>query len=182
MTNLNLVKALDSRLWGHDEQNAYAILDGAGVPTLRDKFFDAPEVQYACLFAGDLEPDMAEVAPYLVQLEPDSDFADWVMSGWGEYWGIYVVVPAELDLATVRRHLRKLNMVYGPDNQPLFFRWYDPRVMRTVLPTCDAGQLQEMFGPVLRFVVEGETPEQGVSFSLAEGELVQERFSVALNN
>jgi hypothetical protein len=178
MTKLSLVKALDSRLWGHDEQNAYTILDGAGIPTLRDKFFDAPEVKHACLFAGDLEPDMAEVAPYLVQLEPDSDFADWVMSGWGEHWGIYAVVPAEMDLAAVRRHLRKLNMVYGPDNQPLFFRWYDPRVMRMVLPTCDAGQLQEMFGPVLRFVLEGETPDQGIAFSLANGELVQERFSL----
>ena len=182
MTNSNLVKALDSRLWGNDERAAYAILDGASVPTLLDKLYDDAAPEFACLFAGELEPDMAEVAPYIARLEPDSDFADWVMSGWGEHWGIYVVVPAELDLATVRRHLRKLNMVYGPDNQPLYFRWYDPRVMRMVLPTCDAGQLQEMFGPVLRFVVEGETPEQGVSFSLAEGELVQERFSVALNN
>lgn len=50
--------------------------------------------------------------------------------------------------------------------------------MRMVLPTCDAGQLKEMFGPVQRFIVEGETPEQGIAFSLANGELVQERFSV----
>ena len=165
-------------LWPNEECSAYALLDGASCQGLLDKLYDDAAPEFDCLFAGELEPDMAEVAPYIARLEPDSDFAEWVMSGWGEHWGIYAVVPAQLDLAAVRRHLRKLNMVYGPDNQPLYFRWYDPRVMRMVLPTCDAGQLQEMFGPVLRFVVEGETPEQGVSFSLAEGELVQERFSV----
>ena len=165
-------------LWQNEGCSAFAVMDGAACISLLDKLYDDGAPEFDCLFAGELEPDMAEVAPYIARLEPDSDFSEWVMSGWGEHWGIYAVVPAQLDLAAVRRHLRKLNMVYGPDNQPLYFRWYDPRVMRMVLPTCDAGQLQEMFGPVLRFVVEGETPEQGVSFSLAEGELVQERFSI----
>ena len=163
----------DSGIW------VAAILDGASVSNLVQKLQEEDALKSVCLFSGELEQDMAEVAPYIAKLEPDSDFSEWVMSGWGEHWGIYAVVPAELNLAAVRRHLRKLNMVYGPDNQPLYFRWYDPRVMRMVLPTFDAGQLQEMFGPVLRFVVEGETPEQGIAFSLADGELVQERFSVA---
>ena len=117
-------------LWPNEECSAYALLDGASCSVLLDKLYDDAAPEFACLFAGDLEPDMAEVAPYIARLEPDSDFASWVMSGWGEHWGIYAVVPAELDLATVRRHLRKLNMVYGPDNQPLF--------LSLVRPACDA--------------------------------------------
>lgn len=160
------------------EHLAVAILDGASVNDLAQKLFEEDELKYECLFSGDLEPDIAEVAPYLVQFEADSDFAEWVSSGWGEHWGVFAVLPAELDLAEARRHFRKHNMVYGPDNQPLYFRWYDPRVMRVFLPTFDVEQLQEFFGPVLRFIAEGETPDHGFAFSLADGKLVQERFSV----
>jgi hypothetical protein len=177
MANLDIVNSLEPRLWGQEEHSVYVVMDGASIPTLLRKLYDDNPPEFDCLFAGELEPDIAEVAPYIAKLEPDSDFTDWMMSGWGEHWGIYVVVPDELDLATVRRHLRKLNMVYGPDNQPLYFRWYDPRVLRIVLPTCDTEQLQEIFGSVLRFITEGETPEQGIVFSLVNGELVQERFS-----
>jgi hypothetical protein len=173
-----------NRMLGHiyssDEGATFALLDGASIPTLLDKLYDGAAPEFACLFAGELEPDMAEVAPYIARLEQESKFADWVMSGWGDHWGIFALVPADIDLATVRRHLRKLNMVYGPNNQPLYFRWYDPRVMRIVLPTCDSAQLKEMFGPVLRFITEGETPDHGFVFSLANGELVQERFSVKM--
>lgn len=168
---------LADHIW-QDEVSAFAILDGAGIPDLLDRLYDENDPEFDCLYAGELGPDMAEVVPYIARLEQDSDFAGWVFSGWGEHWGIFTVVPAELDLATVRRHLRKLNMVYGPDNQSLYFRWYDPRVLRIVLPTCDAVQLKKMFGPVLRFITEGETPDHGLAFSLADGELVQERFNI----
>ena len=171
------LESLTRHVW-LDEGAAFAMLDEAGIPTLLDKLLDTPDLKYDCLFTGDLEPDMAEVAPYIVRVEPDGKFTEWVLSGWGEHWGVFAVVPAEMDLATLRRHLRKLNMVYGPDNQPLYFRWYDPRVLRMVLPTCDAAQLQEIFGPVLRFITEGETPDHGLAFSLADGKLVQERFSI----
>lgn len=163
----------DGGLW------AVAILDGASVNGLVQKMFEE-QVEYECLFAGELEPDMAEVSPYIARIEPDSEFADWVLSGWGGHWGIIAVVPAGIDIAALRRHMRRLNMVYGTDNQPLYFRWYDPRVLRMVLPACDSVQLQEMFGPALRFITEGETPGHGYSFSLVNGELVQERFSVEL--
>jgi hypothetical protein len=44
--------------------------------------------------------------------------------------------------------------VQTPDGPKRFFRYYDPRVLRNFLPTCDAAQLREMFGPVDRFDLE----------------------------
>jgi hypothetical protein len=39
------------------------------------------------------------------------------------------------------------------------FRFYDPRVLRAYLPTCDAGELATVCGPAAMFVVEGERGE-----------------------
>lgn len=165
-------------LWPDEESIAYVVLDGANTPDLLDKLYDEAGPEFECLYAGDLEPDIAEVAPYLARLEPESEFSKWVLSGWGESWGIHVVVPSEMELPEVRRHLRKLNMVYGPGGKPLLFRWYDPRVLRIMLPTCNRDQLEEIFGPVKKFVLEGETKDRGVAFSFANGKLVQEQINL----
>ena len=63
-------------------------------------------------------------------------------------------------------------MVYGPDLEPLYFRYYDPRVLRAWLPTCDPAQLAEFFGPVEFFIAEDEAPSRAFAWSLADGQLV----------
>jgi hypothetical protein len=39
--------------------------------------------------------------------------------------------------------------------RPRYFRFYDPRVLRAVLPLCSARQAVEMFGDVRCFLMEG---------------------------
>jgi hypothetical protein len=42
------------------------------------------------------------------------------------------------------------------DGRELYFRFYDPRVLRVFLPTCTLQQTAEFFGPVSSYLVEGE--------------------------
>jgi hypothetical protein len=133
-----------------------AVLDGASVPGLLERLDGEPSLESACLFRGKLEPDMAEVAPYLVRLEPESEFAQWVVgTGWGQHWGSFVTTRQ--GFYKLRDHLRALTLVYRRDGTPLYFRYYDPRVLNVFLPTCTSAQLKEMFGPVDAFVAESET-------------------------
>jgi hypothetical protein len=53
------------------------------------------------------------------------------------------------------------------------FRYYDPRVLRTYLPTCSQQDLGEFFGPVLNYVVEGEDPAELLRFQFAGGKLAR---------
>ena len=46
-------------------------------------------------------------------------------------------------------------MVGAPGGERVYFRFYDPRVLRVYLPTCSSSELKGVFGPVGRFVVEG---------------------------
>ncbi len=112
-----------------------------------------------CLYRGEIEPDLAWVAPYLVRLEPDSVFTRFVFgSGWGRNWGIFVITQAEFD--DVRRHFRRFLMVHSSDGKPLYFRYYDPRVMREFFPVADADQIQTMFGPLKAWLGEGATENE----------------------
>jgi hypothetical protein len=137
-----------------ERETVFAVLDGA-----RDERI-APAVQkagleHACLYRGELAQTLSDVAPYLVALEPRHEFTRWLLThGWGQSWGIFAVSQAPL--ADLRRHFRKFLMVYDETGKPLYFRFYDPRVLRIFLPTCDADQLQSLFGPILRYVTEDE--------------------------
>ncbi len=146
---------LARQLFADPASKAYAVLDGASNPALLGHLYgDQPE--FACLYRGELKPDIAECAPYLVRLGQDTPFAQWIMGNClGKHWGIFALSRA--DLRELRQHFRKFNMVYDPDsNRPLLFRYYDPRVLRVFLPTCDAKQMAEFFGPVDAFFAEAE--------------------------
>ncbi len=135
-----------------DDVRTFAVVDGAGTPKLLERLAaNGPE--HVCLYRGELEPDLAEAAPWLVALERDDPFVDWLVGErWGTNWGL--VVQADAELPDLRRHFRRLMMVRLPDGQAVYFRWYDPRVLRTYLPTCDRRERDQMFGPVDAFVME----------------------------
>jgi hypothetical protein len=133
-----------------------AVLDGASVPGLLERFDSDRSLEVECLFHGKLEPDMAEVAPYLVKLSLESEFTEWVVGrGWGNHWGTFVT--SRQGFRRLRNHLRALTLIYRRDGTPLYFRYYDPRVLRIFLPTCSAAQLKQMFGPVDAFLAESES-------------------------
>ena len=132
----------------------YSVIDGAAIPEFRMKAFEMRPPNY-CLIPGELTPDMEEVAPYVVQLIPGTPFTDWLLSDFlGKNKGIFVHCPQSIK--EMRRHFRALFKVYTENGDPLIFRFYDPRVFRRFLPTCNTGELKTFFGNVDTFFVEGE--------------------------
>ena len=61
----------------------------------------------------------------------------------------------------------------GPKNQRLIFRWYDPRVLRAYLPTCNTEELRTVFGNVNAFVVEGADPGTALQFAFDGQSLIE---------
>jgi uncharacterized protein DUF4123 len=167
-----LTDALIQSLWaGAPRQGSvYAVLDCARDPRIYPRF--SPRTAHHCLYEGQLAPALAEAAPYLVPLEPRSPFTERLLDdGWGRSWGIYLASTAPL--ADVRRHLRRFLMVKDPVGNPMYFRYYDPRVLRAYLPTCNKDELQVLFGPLSRYWCESEDADQLIEFTCAEGDLAQ---------
>ncbi len=163
-----------SKLWKEaTDQQLFVILDGAQNPGLLEVMDASPELEVECLMMGKLEPDMQEVAPYIVQLHEEAPFTQWIFdNGWGQNWGIFLVSKG--DLGDVWRHMRGHVRVFGPNRERLFFRYYDPRVLNAFLPTCDAVQLAGFFGDVGCILAEAEDGAVAHCYSMADGQLVNE--------
>lgn len=121
----------------------YAIIDAASEPdvfTMLDEF-DPPA---SCLYSEPIQPEIAELAPYLVEATPE--VRKW-LSQRDTPWGIYVYTQATM--RELRQHLRKYLMVMIPgQDKPVFWRYYDPRNVWDVLRTFDNWRLHTFLGPI----------------------------------
>ena len=150
----------------------YAIFDAARVEEMPAQLFELEDdPEYVSLFLGTPQEELVDVAPYLIRLDAESPFLAWWMDeGLGQSWGIFFTSDADFD--ELVEHFQGLLNVEDPDGNELFFRYYDPRVLRVFLPTCNAGELMEVFGPVNLFIVDNTDISQAdrlLGFSHIEG-------------
>lgn len=180
MLSESAVNRLVRRLWSPEavrrELEVFALLDAARSPEIHPLVTSCP-LDFRCLYAGELEPAFARAAPYLVNLSPKSGFTRELLGrAWGESWGVYLRSAAVLQ--TLRRHLHSLLQVTQEETgETVFFRYYDPRVLRGFLPSCAPGELRRVFGPVESFVLEdldGEDAEV-LELAFAQRKLLEKR-------
>jgi hypothetical protein len=175
MNDKVMTELLVKYLFSKPATNVYAVLDGASVEQLPQMLWEH-EPENICLYRGELEPDMAAVAPYLIKLEYDRPFTKLVCEkGWGNHWGIFAITSAEVDIRALRQHFRKFLMVYNPDGKLMYFRYYDPRVLRVYLPTCHAEELRIVFGPISNYIMEDGDLVISLRFGLKDGKLQTEK-------
>ncbi|NOZ54348.1 MAG: DUF4123 domain-containing protein [Gammaproteobacteria bacterium] len=147
--------AINEQLFSDQALQAYAVVDGASASGLVQKLNNWG-TDYACLFSGELAPELRETAPYLLKLAPYAHATEWLLNNWGGHVGILAVIPKEIDFKAVRKHFRGFLIVISPDKERLYFRYYDPRVLRLYLPTCTLEEIQKVFGPVKHYLLEGK--------------------------
>lgn len=146
----------------NDCQPLYVILDAARDTKILALLLQSNE-QYQSLYEGQQGAKLAQVAPYLVRLPKESQLLEkLVEQGWGQSWGVYLTSSAEF--SEVRRHLRHFLEVKMPDATQVYFRFYDPRVLRVYLPTCTAEESAYFFGSIRSYLVEDEKPGKLLRF------------------
>jgi hypothetical protein len=154
----------------------YLLLDGA---IMESSIAQVKELnpKHESLYREKGDAYLANVGPYLFLSNHFKEFkAFFTEKGWGNSWG--VMLKTNEPFPTIHTHFRKFLMVKTEDGEELYFRFYDPRVLRIFLPTCDASQLKEFFGPVEHFICEDEDPAFGLIFSLRNGQLETQRVPV----
>ena len=132
--------------------SAFLLLDAA---RMHGDIHQARELNpdHTCLYEGDSERFLSAVAPWLFSMQPGCAFAQWVAAnGSRQSWG--VLLRCDPDPVKLYKHLRNFLIVQGDDGKEMYFRYYDPRVLRVFLPTCEPEQLRTFFGPIEAFVAE----------------------------
>jgi hypothetical protein len=172
------------QFWSQLQQSGaalpYVMIDCAGVEGGAERLPRAAFSEFECLFTGDLADELEDVAPYLGQA-----------LSWGEEVQAVIEDLMKRQVATlvtlrpppdgaeppsfaqVHRHLRKFNVVYAPDGKPLFWRYYDPRIIVDVLKVLDDRQLEAFFGPMEQLCVAAGVESVALCSRSAERLLVQ---------
>lgn len=129
----------------------FAVIDCAQDPRLIDLVHQTS--QHDCLFAGTLDPGVAAVAPWLVEVrEGEPLMPVWRQHGTGLNWGIMVESPR--DFASLRRHLRHFITTKMPDGEVVMFRFWDPRVLPVYFASATPEERNPWFDGVNCFAVE----------------------------
>jgi len=136
----------------------FGVFDCARDPRILPLLREAVDEQ-RCLLEGPKGRAAADQAPHLVQFRDDSDLLRVLIGlGWGQRFGI--VCASAQPFEEVRRHFRRLLLVTDEETgEELYFRFYDPVVLRNYLAAATRAHRALMFGPISAYLVEGPTRE-----------------------
>jgi Domain of unknown function (DUF4123) len=134
-------------------QRLFSIVDAAADNQILDYLYSVETLSFDCLFPGDVDPDIFEVAPFLVDLSDQPDVLRKLLENWGRATSIFL--HSKHDLETLQRLLRPLTQAVLPSGEPHFFRFYDARVMRTSVLDLYPLQAAPFFQGVDAYLIEG---------------------------
>jgi hypothetical protein len=124
----------------------HAVLDGARDAELV-RVLERGGAPFSSVADGALGVDLGSAAPFLVDLTvADELLGELVERGFGANAGIFV--ESRHEFARVRQHLARFLVARLPDGGETLFRFYDPRVLRTFVPTCSEAERANLFDRV----------------------------------
>jgi pSer/pThr/pTyr-binding forkhead associated (FHA) protein len=150
-------------LFAKDFQPLFALLDASREPSVLKVILESKE-EYQSLYEGPQGAQLAHFAPYLIRVPQKSPLLETlVQQAWSKSWGVFLT--CDKPLKDLRTHFRHFLTVKLPDGQQVYFRYYDPRVLRLFLPTCLPEETTQFFGPVKHFLIEAEDPATALHFT-----------------
>jgi len=137
----------------------FTLIDGArvaGLPLLLKEFGAEP----TNLFREAPEGELTRVAPYLAPCDPDGEVPD-LFAVLPEILDATIFLVARTDLEAVRRHLRRFLVVRDAQGLRRYFRFYDPRVLKSFVAASSPRERHQLRGPMERWIVHEEGPQDG---------------------
>ncbi len=164
-TERDPLSELQKSVLGHlrRQSTLFIVLDAARDPEILPQL-KTSGVEYASLYEEKDGEELSLYGPWLARLPRDHSYIeDLVRDGWGKSWGVYLACSRSF--TDLRRHLRQFLLAKLPDGRQVCFRYYDPRVLRTYLPTCTADEVARFFGPIDRYLAESADEHELLEFT-----------------
>jgi len=141
------------------KKKIYVILNAGADPGIPERL-EWLDAEYVSLYKGTPEEKYNDMAPYLVHLSAkgknQAELEKWVSH---KFMGRdrTIFVESRADINVLLTHFQKFTLVMDESGRGLFFRFYDPRVLRVYLPTCSPEESEYIFGPdIAAFFMESE--------------------------
>ncbi len=162
--------ALLNALYSQGEE-VFAVVDASRDSRI-PAFLDAAGEPYTSLDTS------GRAAAYVVALPAEARLVHvLIKDGWGRGWGFYGTSKAGLE--TVRAHFTSFVNLQTPSGAAMTFRFWDPRVLRAMVPAMAPEEADAFFGPCERIIVEAEKPAMALEFSRSPGRPRQQTIVLA---
>jgi len=171
----------------HHGAALFAVIDQAREGMMAASLLQSSSLQHQRLFEGETDDLPATHIPVLVELaqagsagvaaETQAFLETLLRSGWGKSCSIFCTSQSPFEV--LLNHFRSFLLMSAPEQAPLYFRFYDPRVLRALLPTCEPQELRAIFGPVASYLVESERSDMMLAFSPGADRLITAQVSLA---
>ena len=137
-------------LAGSDGGRLYALVDAAGNDQVLQRLA-ATEACHQSLFQGSDKERLFSVGAFLVACDQDFALLQWLTTeAWGS--GSVVFLTSSVHWDQLFQHLQRSLTAVTHDDREVYFRYYDPRVLRDYLPLCPPAAAQRFLGPVTRML------------------------------
>ena len=151
-----------------DQGELYAIIDGARDDRVYREI-SRDEVVYQPLYRGETEKYFS-VSPILARCQADTQLFQWLTTeAWGQGHALYLTSRAPLE--RLADHFARFTVVRTEDDEKLFFRYYDPRVLQVYLPACSVPERELLFGPAVSLAAESAAGSELLLFDRQGGGL-----------
>ncbi|QNA90177.1 DUF4123 domain-containing protein [Massilia sp. Dwa41.01b] len=135
----------------HPDANLYFLLDHAALPGLHRQLTRS-SAQWASLFDCSREANALQVAPILVlagsegELQVPRSLFSWIREH-GTYSSAVVILTSPLGMTTLRDRLAARLDIRLSENMEAMLRFFDPRVLESLLTILPAAQARTFFSP-----------------------------------
>lgn len=159
---------LDAALFGAETSSSnvapsktYAILEGARYFAPRETI-ESSGLPFECLFKGDSENTLADVAPYLVELNRDASLLSKLLRGHSEDDPPWMMWPkrgasffrSAHSMDELKRHFRKYTRLFDQATGHWnYFRFYAPEVMLNVISHMEHERFDDFSKGIESFVI-----------------------------
>jgi hypothetical protein len=149
----------------------YALIDAALWGSDIDSLLLSDAV-YRSLFKGEQGEQLQTVAPYLVDLHLNEEFANKIKQNKSKTDRRVMWLHSELSIDDLRKHLRHFLRMKTESGAYIYSRFYDPYVANCVFPNLTEEQLKEFFAPIDYVITEDvRINERRVFYLSADNEL-----------
>lgn len=155
------------------------LLDAAGIDAAVNWLQRIEGIEFECLLLGQ-EADVQALAPYIAVMTDPMRATAAIEAIWGRDAVVLMHTRLDISLLAAKNHFRKLNIAYLPGGKAVFFRYYDPRVLRMVLPRLESNQLDVVFGAFETFIIPGDGHRLPRLFSRQAGKLTTSTVNIRM--
>ena len=148
----------------HSDKRLYAIIDCAQHETIYTRLKQHADV-YLSQYSNDVPDSLKAAGPVLYQLRKDNALSAWIITqGYQNNW--FILFPSlGQTMIDLRRHFKRFAMVESPEGKAMYFRYYDPRVMRNYIPSCNEEERRYIFAKLSCFWAQSPTANSYVQLN-----------------